>query len=66
MNQETFIIGASEDTEAEYGSRSDLSAFTVIGIYNGEIFTVYGANSLKEAKAELIENGAEASQISYL
>lgn len=66
MTTETFIIGSSEDAEAEYGSRSETSPFTVIGMYDGEIFTVYGANSIKEAKAELIDNGAEASQISYL
>jgi hypothetical protein len=63
---ETFIIADSDAMEAEYGSRDETAPFTVIGLYDGEIFTVYGVNSIKEGKAELIDNGAEASQISYL
>jgi hypothetical protein len=64
-NLETFVIAHSDDMEAEYGMRSD-SVVTVIGIYNGDVFVVYGSKSFNDAKAELIENGAEASQISYL
>jgi len=63
---ETFIIADSDDMEAEYGSRSDSSPVTVIGLYDGEIFTVYGCNTIDEAKAELIADGADRSQISYL
>lgn len=66
MTTETFIIAASDDMEAEYGSRAEASLVTVIGMFDGEIFVVYGANSIDDAKAELIADGAERSQISYL
>lgn len=63
---ETFIIGTSESCEAEYGSRAEGSAVTVIGFCNGEEFTVYGARTVAAAKAELLASGVEASQVSYL
>jgi len=64
-NPELFIIADSEDAEAEYGSRAD-SPVTVLEFYEGELFCVYGFATAQAAKADLIDGGAVASQISYL
>lgn len=62
---ETFVIGSSDLTEAEYGSRAD-EAFTVIELYEGEVACFYGYATLAAARASLIDGGAVNSQISYL
>lgn len=70
MNSETlpperFTIGDSDACEAEYGSRAD-DAVTVLEFYDGDIVCVYGFATIAAAKADLINGGAVAAQISYL
>ena len=65
MGPERFIIGNSEDAEAEYGSR-DEQAVTVIELYEGEVTCVYGFDTVEAAKADLLNGGAVNGQISYL
>ena len=65
MAAETFIIAQSEAAEAEYGQCAD-APFTVIGLFEGEVFVVYGASAFAAAKAELLADGATAAQISTI
>jgi len=62
---ERFIIGNSDDCEAEYGLR-DEAPVTVLEFYEGDVVCVYGFATIAAAKADLIDGGAVAAQISYL
>jgi hypothetical protein len=63
---ETFIIGTSEATDAEYGSCSDEMPVTILQLWEGEVAQWYGYKTIAAARASLKEDGISASQISYL
>ncbi len=58
-----IIIGDSQDTEAEYGSRAE-APFTVLLAYDGEVYSAEGFNSIQSAKAEYA--GDDTAQYLYL
>jgi hypothetical protein len=63
---ETFVIGTSEATEAEYGSYSDEQPVTILQLWDGEVAQWYGYKTIAAARASLKKDGIPASQISYL
>jgi hypothetical protein len=65
MDKELFVVGDSEDTEAEYGSRSD-APFTLLSIFADEVYCVEGFKTLAAAKAALKSDDVPSSQITYL
>jgi hypothetical protein len=62
---ERFVVGMSEDTEAEYGFRSD-KAVSLLTMFEGECFVVEGFDSIEAARADLKANGVPGAQIEVL
>jgi len=50
---EHFVIGMSEDVEAEYGQRAD-APVTLLSICEGEIYCVEGFKTISGAKDQLL------------
>lgn len=63
--QEIFIVGSSEDCEAEYSFRAD-APFTILSMYQNEVYCAEGFKTLEAAKADLKANEIKSSQIIYL
>ncbi len=59
---ETFIIGQSEDCEAEYGFRAD-AAVSLLSMCNDEIYCVEGFATIADATASLKNDDVAPSQI---
>ena len=57
-----FVIGNSEDTEAEYGFRSE-SAATMLSMFNDEVYCVEGFATVEAARANLKAEGVAAANI---
>ena len=62
---EIFVIGASADTEAEYGCRSDRPV-SILHMCDGEIYAVEGAETIASARAALLADDVLPAQIESL
>jgi hypothetical protein len=65
MTCERFVIGKSEDVEAEYGSRDD-APVTLLSMIDDEIFSVEGFSTIERAKLHLHKEQVSPMQIEIL
>lgn len=63
--RERFIVGMSEDTEAEYGFRSDRPV-SLLTMVEDDVLVVEGFASLEAARADLKANAVPSAMIEWL
>lgn len=62
---ERFIVGRSEDVEAEYAYRAD-SPVTLLFLADDEPVSVEGFSTVEAARSALRRDGVAPSQIEYV